>query len=233
MQKSKFLNRLNANEYALYGEIVADAGYKWSGDAVCPSDVLDMLEEAGGNDILLHVNSPGGDVFSGFAIYNQLQSYPGKVTVKIEGLAASIASVIVLAADEIIMPENAYMMVHRSWCYTWGNAEDLQQQADILERLDKSILEVYQQHLNNAEDVDKLKEKIDAETWMNARETAELFSGITVTKADKIAACAGAAAALNKFGAKLPEGMAETDEKAQMEAQKLRLQLQLLEMEGE
>mgnify|MGYP001456746609 CR=1 FL=1 len=75
VQKSKFLNRLNANEYALYGEIVADAGYKWSGDDVCPSDVLDMLEEAGGNDILLHVNSPGGDVFSGFAIYNQLQSY--------------------------------------------------------------------------------------------------------------------------------------------------------------
>ena len=233
MQKSKFLNRLNANEYALYGEIVADAGRKKSDDDICPSDVLDMLREAGGNDLLLHVNSPGGDVFSGMAIYSQLLSYPGKLTVKIEGLAASIASVIVLAADEIIMPENAYMMIHHAWCSTSGNAEELQIQAELLQRIDKSMFDAYQHKLNNSEDMDKLKEKIDAETWMNARETAELFSGITVTKAYKIAACAGAAAALNKFGAKLPEGMAETDEKAQMEAQKLRLQLQLLEMEGE
>lgn len=233
MQKRKFLNRLSPNEYSLYGEIVMDEGYKWSDDDVCPSDVLEMLREAGGNDILLHVNSPGGDVFSGFAIYNQLMAYPGKITVKIEGLAASIASIIVLAADEIIMPENAYMMIHRAWCYASGNAEELSKQAEILEQIDKSMLEVYQKRLNHPEDTDRLKEKIAAETWMNARETAELFSGITVTKADKIAACAGAAAYLDMLGAKLPDGMKETDEQAQLEAQKMRMRLRLMEVEGE
>lgn len=201
----KFWNRISNNEFSLYGEIVSDAGCKWSDDDICPSDVSMMLAEANGQDILLHVNSPGGNVFSGMAIYQQLKSYPGKITAKIEGMAASIASVIVLAADEIIMPKNAYMMVHRALSKTEGNAEQLRKTADTLDRLTGSIMEVYRDNLKSPDEFKDLEEKVNAETWLTANEAAAFFKNIRVTGTEKVYACAGS----TDFLGKLPEGLEE------------------------
>lgn len=203
----KYWNRISNNEFSLYGEIVSDAGCKGSDDDICPSDISMMLAEANGEDILLHVNSPGGNVFSGMAIYQQLKSYPGKITAKIEGMAASIASVIVLAADEIIMPENSYMMVHRVFSTVQGNADQLRKTADTLDRLTGTIMDVYRNSLKSPDDFENLTEKVNAETWLTAKEAAAFFKPIRVTGSEKVFASAGS----TEFLGKLPEGLKEVE----------------------
>ena len=230
MEKKRFWSRLGQDEFSLYGEIVMDAGCKWSDDDVAPADVRDALAAAGGRDIFIRVNSPGGDVFSGIAIYNQLKAYPGRVTAKVEGLAASIASVIVMAADEIQMPENSYLMVHRAWTYACGNAEELMEQAAVLERIDGSMMDAYREKLKNPSLEDELRAAVEAEIWMGAREAARFFN-LTVTGAEEIAASAGSAAALARCKAVLPAGMREEDENEPL-AEEIRLRLKLMEMEG-
>ena len=230
MENKRFWSRLGQDEFSLYGEIVMDAGCKWSDDDVAPADVRDALAAAGGRDIFLLVNSPGGDVFSGIAIYNQLKAYPGRVTAKVEGLAASIASVIVMAADEIQMPENSYLMVHRAWTYACGNAEELLNQAAVLERIDGSMMDAYREKLKDPSLEDELRAAVEAETWMGAREAARFFN-LTVTGAEEIAASAGSAAALARCKAVLPAGMREEDENEPL-AEEIRMRLKLMEMEG-
>lgn len=203
----KYWNRISNNEFSLYGEIVSDAGCKGSDDDICPSDISMMLAQANGEDILLHVNSPGGNVFSGMAIYQQLKGYPGKITAKIEGMAASIASVIVLAADEIIMPKNSYMMVHRALSKTEGNAEQLRKTADTLDRLTGTIMDIYRDNLKLPDEFEDLEEKVNAETWLTANEAAGFFKNIRVTGAEKVFACAGS----TEFLGKLPEGLKEVE----------------------
>ena len=110
-----------------YGDIVGNDGDKWWGnDDKCPSDVATLLKECENvSQLNIYVNSNGGDVFAGNAIYNMLKRHKAHKTVYVDGLAASIASVIVMAGDEIIMPANSYLMIHKAWTYAMGNANDL------------------------------------------------------------------------------------------------------------
>ncbi|MBZ3683715.1 Clp protease ClpP [Providencia rettgeri] len=123
------------------------------------------------NHINLHIHSPGGEVFEGIAIYNQLKNHNATITVYIDGLAASMASVIAMVGDEIIMPTNAMMMIHKPWGVSWGDANDMRDYADLLDKVENVLIPAYM------EKTGKTKEEIEAmlgeETWLTAEECVE------------------------------------------------------------
>lgn len=186
----KFKNGMNGSnsELFFYGDIVSDSWSAWSDEDQYPMNVSQLLKEIGNDDIDIHINSGGGDVFAGVAICNMLRSASGKKTVYIDGLAASIASVIAMAGDEIIIPSNAFMMIHKAWTFAMGNANDMRSLANTLDKLDSGIIATYMSHAADGVTEDKISELMAAETWLTGAEAAELFSNIKVTEAVTAAA---------------------------------------------
>ena len=131
------------------------------------------LKSCGNNlkQINLHIHSPGGDVFDGIAIYNLLKNHPANVTVYIDGLAASMASVIAMAGNEVIMPENAMMMIHKPWGIQGGDAEDMRKYADLLDKVENTLIPAYASKTGKTPE--ELAEMLSAETWLNGRECVE------------------------------------------------------------
>lgn len=157
-------------------------------DGTDAATIVKKITDLDVDQINVRINSPGGLVFDGYAIYNALIAHKANVTVYIDGLAASIASVIAMAGDEIIMAENAQMMIHMPEAGMRGGAKDLRDQADVLDQLTKSITDIYVARTKmKAGDVTLMMEQ---ETWMNA--TVALEKGF-ITKVGaklKVAACA-------------------------------------------
>ncbi|WP_254905490.1 head maturation protease, ClpP-related, partial [Pseudomonas aeruginosa] len=120
------------------------------------------------NKINLHIHSPGGDVFEGTAIYNLLRNHPASVDVYIDGLAASMASVIAMAGDTIYMPENAMMMVHKPWGIQGGDADDMRRYAELLDKVEDTLVMAYANKTGKSSD--DIKALLKEETWMNGRE---------------------------------------------------------------
>lgn len=118
--------------------------------------------------INLHIHSPGGDVFEGTAIYNLLRTHPATVDVYIDGLAASMASVIAMAGNTIYMPENAMMMVHKPWGIQGGDADDMRRYADLLDKVEDTLVMAYANKTGKSPD--DIKALLKEETWMNGRE---------------------------------------------------------------
>lgn len=131
------------------------------------------LKDCGNNlkQINLHIHSPGGDVFDGIAIYNLLKNHPANVTVYIDGLAASMASVIAMAGNEVIMPENAMMMIHKPWGIQGGDAEDMRKYADLLDKVENTLIPAYASKTGKTPE--ELAELLSAETWLNGKECVE------------------------------------------------------------
>ncbi len=167
----------NSADLYFYGDIVSESWIsEWYEDDMCPADVkvfLDELENV--NNINIHINSGGGSVFGGLAIYNQLKRYNATITTYIDGLAASTASVIAMAGDKIVMPENALLMIHKPliWCY--GNANELQKQIDILDTCQNSILSIYMKKVKPGVTEDEINNLINAETWFTGEEAFNYF----------------------------------------------------------
>ncbi len=133
------------------------------------------LEKLGDVDVInLYVNSPGGSVFEGISIYNMLKRHKAKVVAHVDALAASIASVIIMSADEIRMPSNSMLMIHNPWTIVMGNAEELRKQADDLERIGQSSKQSYLEKAGTKLSDDKLQEMLDDETWLSAEEAFEI-----------------------------------------------------------
>ena len=118
--------------------------------------------------IKLAINSPGGAVFDALAIYNALRQHPASVEVTIMGVAASAASIIAMAGDTVVMPENAFMMIHNPLNMAYGNADDLREMADVLDKIGASLVGIYAKRTGLPED--EIKALLDAETWLNAEE---------------------------------------------------------------
>ncbi|MEG0069784.1 MAG: Clp protease ClpP [Cetobacterium sp.] len=175
----------NAVDLIIFGEI---ASSRWSNSDVIPSDVNELLNEIGENDALdIYINSPGGSVFAGIAIYNMLVRHKGHKRVFVEGYAASIASVIAMAGDEIIVPENAYLMIHKAWGFAIGNADDLREQANLYERFDTTIANAYMTKAKENKTFDEFLELMKAETWFDGF-TAQDYFNVTLTESVDIAA---------------------------------------------
>jgi len=156
-------------ELLLYGEIASSS---WWGDEVTPKEFKRELDELGDvAEISVFINSGGGDVFAGQAIYSMLKRHKAQVTAYIDGLAASIASVIAMAATTVVMPKNSMMMIHNPWTFGIGDAADFRKLADDLEKIRESIIVTYQDKTGLGKD--EVIKLMDAETWFTAEEALE------------------------------------------------------------
>ena len=176
-----------------YGDIVSETWQsEWYEDDMAPGDVKEFLDQLDGTEnINIHINSGGGSVFGGIAIYNMLRRNNAHKTVSVDGLAASIASVIMMAGDEIVMPKNATVMIHKpsaSYFFTTKNADDLRKDAESLDTCQEAIMQTY---MTKAKvDKEEIEQKVNDETWLTGEEAAELFD-IKVEEANDAVACAG------------------------------------------
>lgn len=143
----------------------------WFDDDITPKQFKSELTNSEG-DIVVWLNSPGGDVFAASQIYNMLKEYNGKVTVKIDGIAASAASVIAMAGSEILMSPVAMMMIHNPATVIFGEASDLQSGIDMLSEVKESIINAYEQKTSLPRN--KISKMMDAETWFSAQKAVEL-----------------------------------------------------------
>ena len=165
-------NEVNGNsEILLYGPIAGESS--WWGDEVTPRSFAEDLESLGGKDVTVRINSGGGDVFAAHAIHNQLVAYKGRVTVVIDGLAASAATIIAVAGDRIIMPSNALFMIHNPaiGLSDYYGADELLKAAEALNTIKGSIVSAYRKRCKAS--AEELAAMMDAETWMGAAECLE------------------------------------------------------------
>lgn len=131
----------------------------------------DDLADITADELTVHLNSPGGDIFDGLAIYQALKDHSAKVTIKVDGLAASIASVIAMAADELVMAPKSTMMIHDGWSMGVGNAHDLRKLADVLDKQSDIIASVYSDRTGQPSDF--WRDRMRDETWYNAQEALD------------------------------------------------------------
>ena len=132
-------------------------------------DVKNMLGQLDDKSNLnIYVNSGGGSVFAGLAIYNMLKR-KGSKTVYVDGVAASIASVIALAGDRIVIPSNAFLMIHKPWTISAGNANDFRKMAEDLDHIESGILNVYKENLKDGIGIEEIQQLVDAETWLRGK----------------------------------------------------------------
>ena len=179
----------NVGVIDIYGEVISET-WKWSDDEVSAYSFKDAIENLGDvTEIVVNINSPGGDVFEGLAIHNILKRHDAKVTVNIDGLCASIASVIAMAGDTIRMPKNALMMIHNAMTSDFGNANELRETADLLDKVTSQLMTTY---LDKSESLNEatLKVLLDAETWLTADEAKHYGLVDEVIAEKKLVACA-------------------------------------------
>ena len=154
-------------ELMLYGDIAESF---W-GDTISAKEVTEYLADLDVENIDVYINSNGGVVDTAIAINNALRRHKAKVTVNIDGIAASAATLITCAGDIVRMPKNALFMIHNPSTIAMGDSEEMRKQADVLEKYKNSITETYLQKVNI--DKEKLSELMDNETWLNAEEALE------------------------------------------------------------
>ena len=170
----------------IYGDVEGDS-YDWWTDEVIESETSanhfrdELAKYPNATQINIYINSYGGSVFEGTAIYNQLRRHPAHKTVYIDGFACSIASVIAMAGDEIVMPRNALMMIHNMWMGAVGNAAELRKAADDLDVINAAGRGAYLAKAGDKLPEAKLIEMMDAETWLTAEDC------ITYGLADRLA----------------------------------------------
>lgn len=170
--------------------IYSDIGYDWWEDKSTAQLFAEELKNLGDvSSIDLHINSNGGDVFDGQAIHTLIKNHKGFVTAYIDGLAASIATVIAMGADKVIMPKNAMMMIHNAWTGLYGNANDLRKMADDLDHINDTIVNTYLAKVKDKTDEATIRDLMNKESWLNAEECLSLGLCDEVSEPVKMAAC--------------------------------------------
>ena len=148
--------------------IYEQIGVDWFGDGVSAKEFNKELDALDVNDIDLHINSPGGNVFDGNSIYNALVNHKAKVHVKVDGIAASIASVIAMAGDDVEMPKNAMMMIHDPSGFVVGTSADMKKMSGALDKIKGGLISAYRRRSNKTED--QISDMMTDETWLTADE---------------------------------------------------------------
>ena len=144
----------------------------WTGEGVTARRVAGALRAIGRNAVTVNVNSPGGDMFEGLAIYNLLREHPAEVTVKVMGLAASAASIIAMAGDRIEMGLGSMFMVHNSWGLVMGNQNDMRDAAETFAEFDAAMADIYTARTGLGRD--EIEAMMNAETWMRTERAIEM-----------------------------------------------------------
>lgn len=185
-------------EVEFYGYI---SEYSWFDDDITPKMFKDDLYKLGtGGPVTVRVNSGGGDMIAASVIRATIMEYPGRVTMRIDGLCASAATYIVMAGDRVCMQDTAYFVIHDPSTMVFGNIEELKKALDVLKTLKSGILDAYQ--VKTSLDTEKLSRMMTAETWMTAREAKEfgfVDDVISTSKKAKMPASAVLINALSDF----------------------------------
>ena len=169
----------------------APIGQTWDGEGVTARRIGAALRSIGDKDVVVNLNSPGGDFFEGVAIYNLLRSHSAKVTVNVMGIAASAASVIAMAGDEINMGEGTHLMIHNAWVVAAGNRHDMAEAAAYLEPFDNAMRDLYS--ARTGMDAKVVAKMMDDETYINASDA--VAKGFATGKLDRAAVTKDAKAA--------------------------------------
>jgi len=180
-----FSKKDRVGELYLYGEISSST---WWGDEVTPKQFKDDLDALGDIDALhVYVNSPGGDVFAGWAIINIMRRHKATKIGYNDGLAASIAFDILMAMDRVIAAKNSMFMTHNCWTFALGNRHELRKQADEMEKIDGMLAE--EASKRSGKTVDEMMQLQDAETWYTASEAKDEGFADELAEEKKVAAC--------------------------------------------
>lgn len=179
------------NTISIYDAIGADP---WTGGGVTAKRIAAALRAIGSREVIVNINSPGGDLFEGIAIYNLLREHKAKVTVKVVSLAASAASIIAMAGDRIEIAKAGFLMIHNAWVLAMGNRHDLRDVADMLEPFDAAIASVYEDRTGL--DGKTIVKMMDKETWIAGEKAVEQGFADALLPADQLREDAAAAAAL-------------------------------------
>lgn len=206
----------------IYGDIVSSWWGAWDKEDKYPGAIKDFIKDADGKDINVHINSNGGSVFAGIAIYNMLKNYDGNVTVYIDGVAASIASVIAMAGDRIVMRTGSAMMVHSPMICLYGgyNSAEMREMAAQLDEIQKCIMQVYNSRKLSSVASEAIEEIVNAETWLTS-DTAKTYFNI---EEESVSAVATESEFMFKF-LDMPEKMKNTRNEKALEAAKAELEL--------
>ena len=196
------VNAKGANaEILIYDNIGADP---WFGGGVTAKMISEALAEAGKKPLTVRINSGGGSVFEGANIYNLLAQYPAHKTVVVDGLAASIASIIAMAGDTIQMGELSWFMIHSPWSYCVGDAETMQAEADKLRDFGADMAKTYAKRTGASDKT--VAEWMTGENWFNPEQAIEAGLATEVVAAQQIAACVS----FERFGYKqVPKAVLE------------------------
>lgn len=185
--KSRLLNLLAANRkrgsfraessnsgnvIEIYDVIVSsEIDAEWFGGVAAPA-IGRALKGMNGT-VHMRINSPGGDVFAGVAIAQFMREYDGEIIVHVDGYAASIASIVAIAADKVIMAPGSMMMIHKAWTFGFGNSDDLLATAELLEKIDGQLIEAYVKRAGGKTSADDFAALLKAETWFTPQEAID------------------------------------------------------------
>lgn len=156
----------------------------FTGSGMTGKVVSSILRKNKGKDITVNINSPGGLIFEGLTIYNLLKEHDGQINVNIVGVAASIASIIAMAGDNIKIAESAFLMIHNGWNCVCGNRNEMREMADTLEQFDKSMVAIYAKQ--SGLDAKKLAKMMDSETWISGPDAIEMGLATATLDSDNI-----------------------------------------------
>ena len=215
--------RGNVAEVFIYDQI----GKNWFGEGIGAEDFvrdLKALKLDVGDTLVARINSPGGNVFDGIAIHNYLRTLKAKVHVVVDGVAASIASVIAMAGDRIEMPKNAMMMIHNPMMLAIGNADAMRKAAEDLDQIREAMSASYLRRVKPTKD--ELYALLDAETWLTADEA--VAKGFADEVAEPVRAAALAQFDFAKYGFRVPQALAAAKEARSKDIASRREQIRLL-----
>ena len=177
----QFTNEIQNGKHILTLSGNVQKKYWRDDDVINAKDIRESLDTVT-DDIVIKLNSPGGDVFEGIEIYNYLKDHPSNVTVEVTGLAASAATFIIAGADEVIMNVGTSLMIHEASTFAWGSKQDIQKTLNALETIDDSILAIYSD--KTGQTTDQLREWMNEEKWFTADEAVEFGFANSVKRAE-------------------------------------------------
>lgn len=177
-------------------------GQDYWGEGITAKRIAGALRAMNGADVTVNINSPGGDMFEGLAIYNLLREYEGHVTVKVLGIAASAASIIAMAGDDIQIGRGAFLMIHNCWLYAMGNRHDFAELAQSLEPFDTAMADIYA--ARSGLDIAAIQKLMDAESYIGGSDAVAKGLADSLLSADAVSdGDESPAAALRKLDALL------------------------------
>lgn len=207
-----------------YGDIVSSWWGTWDNTDQYPDNVKRFLDGAKGKKLNIHVNSGGGSVFAGIAIYNMIKNHDAETVTYIDGMAASIASVIALASDRVVMRTGSTLMVHKPLYSLWGcyNADDFRKMAKDLDAVQACIMQVYKENMTEGVNIKVIEKLVNAETYMTSDEAVKYFN-IEIEETLQAVACQSEY--MEKF-----LNVPDTFKNKQLEIEKAKAQLEILKM---